>query len=839
MLYNKDYRFKFNFKGFTFSLNSILVSIKTTSMEKLLPLLFFLFGIFSLYSQDKKPVYSKARIFLSAENTMKKLASLGVETDHGNFKPGQYFISGFSENELNRIKTAGFQYEILVPDVVKDFQERNAKVRAFDPQVDLFADFCDKVKTYKIPKNWKLGDMGGHLRYEEMLEHLDSMKIKYPNLVTTRAQIDTTKTREGRTIWFVKISDNPNTNDPAEPQGMFSAIHHAREPVGMHQLIFFMWYLLENYNSNPEIKLLVDNSELFFVPCLNPDGYIFNQTQEPNGGGMWRKNRRDNGDGTMGVDLNRNYGYNWGYDDFGSSPSSDFETYRGDVGFSEPETRAMKAFCEKHNFKNALNYHTYSNLVIHPWGYENLQTEDSTLFRNLTREMVRENNYRPGTGMEVLNYNSNGSSDDYMYATTPEKSKILAMTPEVGDWFWPTFDQIPGLCLENLHQNLTVVRALHPFAIVKDTSTMFLKAGIFPNSGPYRLRYKINRIGANAASATFTISFKPFGPNATGLTTLSKTYSNLSLQQTIVDSILIQPVISSLSEPKQFNWEVSLSNGTFTTIDTIKHFGGEPYSNASLFDNCDDVTKWTGTWVKITTGQQQGSGYFKQTSGDYPSSMNSYFTRKNAFDLRSASIKAAELSFWTKYGIEKNFDYANISLSIDSGISWINVCTDKTVLSSPFSQQAGADIIIPIWDGFKPKWQKEYLNLNEYVGQKVWIRFLFSSDAASEFEGFGFDNIRVTTNNFLTATRDEILELESDIQLFPNPGQEFIQIFGLQMEENARLSIFNTLGQKVHYASVSESQNEVRISDLKPGVYHIKIQTSFGKMLERKFMVVR
>ena len=72
-----------------------------------------------------------------------------------------------------------------------------------------------------------------------------------------------------------------------------------------------MWYLLENYATNADIKATVDNTELFFVPCVNPDGYVYNQTTNPNGGGMWRKNRRNNGT-SFGVDINRNYGYNWG-----------------------------------------------------------------------------------------------------------------------------------------------------------------------------------------------------------------------------------------------------------------------------------------------------------------------------------------------------------------------------------------------------------------------------------------------------------------------------------------------------------------------------------------------
>jgi len=105
-----------------------------------------------------------------------------------------------------------------------------------------------------------------------------------------------------------------------------------------------MWYLLENYSSDPSIKNIVDNTEMYFIPVVNPDGYIYNQTTNPNGGGLWRKNRRNNGDNTYGVDLNRNYSYNWGYDNTGSSGNTNSDTYRGPSPFSEPESRIMRDF---------------------------------------------------------------------------------------------------------------------------------------------------------------------------------------------------------------------------------------------------------------------------------------------------------------------------------------------------------------------------------------------------------------------------------------------------------------------------------------------------------------
>lgn len=103
-----------------------------------------------------------------------------------------------------------------------------------------------------------------------------------------------------------------------------------------------MWYLLENYQTNPTIQALVNQSEIFFIPIVNPDGYAYNSTNSPTGGGNWRKNRRNNGDGSYGVDNNRNYNYHFGETGVSSTPSGD--TWPGTAAFSEPENQAIKWF---------------------------------------------------------------------------------------------------------------------------------------------------------------------------------------------------------------------------------------------------------------------------------------------------------------------------------------------------------------------------------------------------------------------------------------------------------------------------------------------------------------
>ena len=99
---------------------------------------------------------------------------------------------------------------------------------------------------------------------------------------------------------MVKISDNADT-DEDEPEALFDGVHHAREPGTYTAMLYAMWYMLENYGTDAEATYLINNRELYFVPVVNVDGFLHNQQNSPSGGGMWRLNRRDNGDGSIGI----------------------------------------------------------------------------------------------------------------------------------------------------------------------------------------------------------------------------------------------------------------------------------------------------------------------------------------------------------------------------------------------------------------------------------------------------------------------------------------------------------------------------------------------------------
>ena len=145
---------------------------------------------------------------------------------------------------------------------------------------------------------------------------------------------------------------------------------------------------------------------------LNPDGHEYSRTTNR----LWRKNRRDNGDGTFGVDINRNYGYMWG--GLGSSGDTSSNVYRGPYTFSEPETQALRDLVSNNEFGILLTYHSYGQLITIPWGYTNDPAPDESLFRMMAQEMSELIRAVYGSDYEVVqNTYIAGDLKDWAYGT--------------------------------------------------------------------------------------------------------------------------------------------------------------------------------------------------------------------------------------------------------------------------------------------------------------------------------------------------------------------------------------------------------------------------------------
>ncbi|MGY5007824.1 M14 family zinc carboxypeptidase [Streptomyces sp. 900105755] len=241
------------------------------------------------------------------------------------------------------------------------------------------------------------------------------------------------KTVNGQDILALRLTKGAKkSKDGSKPSVLYVSNQHAREWITPEMTRRLMHYYLDNYSTNQRIKKIVDSTELWFVLSANPDGYDY--TFKNSGTRLWRKNLRDvNGDGVIstgdGVDLNRNFGYKWGYDDEGSSPNPTSETYRGASPESEPETRALDGFEKRIGFTYGINYHSAAELLLYGVGWQvATPTPDDVLYKALAG--TPDNPAIPGYHSQVSSelYTTNGEADGHasnvngMAMFTPEMS---------------------------------------------------------------------------------------------------------------------------------------------------------------------------------------------------------------------------------------------------------------------------------------------------------------------------------------------------------------------------------------------------------------------------------
>lgn len=792
------------------------------------------------WSQHQE-THHRARIYLEGRD-IKSLGALGIETDHGEYAPYKHLTNDFSEEELRTVHQAGFSYEVLIPDVQAYYRDPTVRA-AFDATPRSGGFPCEMNPTpvvadnYPVPAHFRLGSMAGFYTYQDMLAILDTMRMLYPHLISAKRIVSPSiVTHEGNPIYWLRISDNPDVDESAEPEVLYNALHHAREPNSLTQLIYYMWYLLENYETNPEVQFIVDNTALYFIPCVNPDGYIHNELIEPNGGGLWRKNRNVNSNGTFGVDLNRNYGYEWGHDDFGSSPNPGSQVYRGTGAFSEPETQAMRAFCNAHEFVVALNYHSYGNLLIYPWGYSDTPSDDAATFNNLAAVMTTTNNYLPGVGSETVGYVTNGVSDDWMYGETTTKPSILSMTPEVGSsnsGFWPPVSEIVPNCKATMWMNLAAAVTPHNAGLLQvDAGQSVLEAQY-----PY-LRYKLRRFGL--ADGTLTAHLTALDEQWVEVLSEPAAF-NLANNEMAADSFALR-FAEELPHGTPLRLLLHLDNGAFTHTDTITlHYVN---FETTLPYEADFTT--LGAWGDSETWNVTAEDYVSAPSSLTDSPYDFYADNASTFITLDTPIDIGEaedyrLRFWTKWNIEADYDYAQLQLSVNDG-EWMPACGRYTVAGTNW--QARDE---PLWEGIRMDWVQEEIDLNGHVnaGDALRLRFLLRSDGAVRMDGFYVDDLMYEERNIdVVSAVQSIVPDDFTVRVFPNPTAHHasIQLKALPGDiQHGEWTLLHSSGHSVQQGRIRhhEDRFEIDTTPLPAGSYWLKIRVNDSTIRVQKLVVVK
>jgi hypothetical protein len=796
-------------------------------MKKNYLIAFFTILLLNQFSfAQQSPQAKRISISNPSPSQLMQIKNLGIDLSCGAIFTEESLTLELDSQELKNLDNAKITYTVIINDLqvyyekvtkkelpkakreleeLKKQAKNNAKsLSTKSTTINNFIQYegCTEV-DWAVPQNFQLGSMAGCLTYAEVLSQLDLMRAKYPNLISVKANASPTNqvthgnaftnsgaysSWPGQTIYYVKISDNPDTNEISEPESLYSGMTHSREVSSMMNIIYYMWYVLENYSTDSGIKNLVDNHQMFFIPVVNPDGLKWNEQIAPSGGGLQRKNlnptANPGNNNSRGVDLNRNFNYFWGANALypGSSGVASNQTYRGTSAVSEPETKIISGFSLSRNFKTALNHHAFQNLMPHAYnGYPGAPASGrENEFAKFCQDLTRFNRYIYGEAPDVLTV-ANGDLSDWMLGgvadvngSTGSGKQVLALSPEHGapdgseGSFWPTGSQIVNIAKRGMRMNF--VNAYY--------------------SGKFAQFHDLNTTDINAKTGNFKF----------GLEYLGQTLGNLTLTVTSVSS----NIVSIISPPTQTGWtklEQRTVNAAYVLNDNIKaneiiefkisltnddgyvmyETNIIKYFNPTIFlsENPDvsGITNWTSSgssaWVTTTDSYSGTTAITDSHASSYANSTNKTLRLNTAVNL--ANSAGAVVQFYAKWDLERNFDYAQFQGSVD-GTNWVSLCGKYTKpASSPNTNphnSANSSNPTPaktvadksnqptgqlVYEGdTMDKWIMEEIyispteNSSLFGQSNLQFRFLLDSDSSNRtdgysttFDGFVFDDFKI------------------------------------------------------------------------------------------------
>lgn len=737
-------------------------------------------ALFSLSSnilaQEK---YSAVQIDLPPNPNIRSEVLGKLEIDHF-YETNGSINAEISETALNKLRQMGYQYRITTDDVVAKLHQLNndyfearknglinmagtptaagiaARV-AFEQPGSTVGSIITTPSAFQVQTGSP--NLGGYYTFAQMNSAMNALVSAYSDIIS-KFSLGTTV--GGRDVWCLKVSDNVATDETNEPEVLYIGLQHAREAIGGSSMIFFLQYLCEQYAINPRIKDLVDNREIYIIPCMNPDGWEYNRSTNPNGGGMWRKNRKNNGGGVYGVDLNRNWSVDWsncagaGSSCGSSNPSSD--TYYGTAAFSENESSVIRDFVKTRHFVAMIDQHCYGPYYSLPFGRpslhtgsEDLNTMEQQYYTQIPSLMGKYNGMRAGNSPQSVGYEVAGGVKDWMLRGeigVGTKDTIFGMTGEGGGGgFWAPASRIVELCKGMTYQNLQLLYAVGSYVDIQDMSDISLTS----TSG--NMAFKIKRIGLSNEPVTVTaipIANISFGAPVT-VSSLPNYYDAYSGNV----SYNLTPGVTN-GQFVKFVWKVETTG--YTYYDTITKF----YNPITLFSDNMETGNASTNW-SITGGgwaYESGTGFgatrsFTESPGtDYSPNATRTASYQNTLDLSDAT--AAYITFQTKYRAENFHDKLQLQVS-PNGSTWTAI-SGKTTIQEPGTSDGSTINGIPSMTGIKDDWENEVFDLSAYLGQPaLQFRLRFTSDASSSFyyaedEGFLIDNLKVikSTSTLIT-----------------------------------------------------------------------------------------
>ena len=688
-------------------------------------------------------------------------------------------------------------------------------------------------------------DIPGYRTYAGMLDELMNLQAQYPNLMTVEsigagwgavyAESQPYYSSFEHQIWSVKVTNNVLV-EADKPALYFCGTHHAREPLSLEVSMAILIHLLENYSTNTEVTNLLNNFQIWIVPLVNPDGHkvVIDQTDV-----WWRKNIRDNdnnhqvstddnyGYGNDGVDINRNYGWEWGY--ISATDNISYPTHHGSAAFSEPETQAFRDFLLSKPFIAGISYHTYGQYVLYPVGYVgNVYSPDYVELRALAMSVASQVGGQQGGYYSPMNswqlYPVSGGLDDWAYG----QCGIFAYTVEMATEFIPPAAEVPQIVQNNLQGALTFLSRVNRSALKGHVTDAFtgepLEATVWieslDNHPTYREPYRSDDVYGSfwrfLSPGTWNVRFIKEG--------YLDVVENVSISNTEVTEIdvALLPVetvglsirvieagnpqlpvhgatLSINSETEQVfytdasgsinlpdlhpgTYDVTISKDGYNTITGLMDLqDGYAFSliqDASFSDEFEaGLANWvtTGAWGVSGGGMDGTQALSDSPTGNYQNNTESLCRLAQPFSL--AGAEAVNLQFSEKHDIALDGDYATLEYST-SGTSWYSL--------DYFNGSAD--------------WTNQSYDLSFISGQNLYLRFTMVANNSGRSNGIFIDNLRLYVSTHGVVSNQENFVSPVKLSVYPNPAREQLHftVNGLRGDRGElSLKIYNLRGQLV------------------------------------------
>lgn len=780
---------------------------------------------------SKNVNYHKVRIF-NYEKISNKLFEIDLEcSEKDNFD----LITILNDKEIEYLNLVNIDYKIII-------ENYNIKLKQDLSKNGDFNNYFEKLKLEKnynnfynnptnksiytsndeqnyininelilesFPNNFRFGNFYNYHLLDEIYNNFDQMQKLYPQFINKRV-IGYTHNKRPIYLWNFNFGDKNLSNKKV----LFTALHHSREPITASGLIYSFWWLLENYKSDnesisTEIAKLLENNNIYIVPCVNPDGYIINNMYDKTG--LWRKNAKVIDNKVVGVDINRNYGPKtfWDYPNpDGSSTYIHAETYRGEKEFSEPETIALQKLCLENNFTSNINFHSFGNLNIIP----NLSlkgTNQSILFEKLFLNTYFNTKYLFGTDSITVGYTTRGTAEDWMNQTLDKSNSIFSYTPELDDMFYQVDSTklIIGLqnCLRSIINNLKITSK---FPIINKYELI--------NNNPLTLKLYLDNIGFEAfenfnveleknitkevikpindfkktlsqnETNIILIEFDNFELNQADTIAFIKIYDNNNLIETIkIKQNFNEYKSNNLLNPSNIIFDKNFMKNNFVT-----------YKKNNRIDL--DSTNWGINF------QSEKSYLSESKDTSYSNSEETILEFKNDFVLKNKNNY--ELIIKAEWLIERRHDCFIIRLFDSINNRYLYLESEFSNKRRFYENGSLTTTEYPLLEGYFPDNNILRFNLSKVrINYKYKLQFVFISDNSKNYDGMKIFNV-----DLIEYLPNQTLSLLSEIDI--NKSKNIITKSIIKKTNNS-LSIneINTLFN-VEYNSFEEF--EIRVFNL-------------------------